>query len=304
LQISRRSLRKGLIAVGCLVGSVAYPQAAIGAGLVLLGSGLHLWSKGCLEQNRRLTTAGPYRFTRNPFYLANLLIDLGLCFVIGNPWLAAIFATLWWLSYRDTIEREEERLAALFPDEYATYRSLVPRFFPKVRPLPLALVRGRFSLDSDGLARGAEYARLVGIVIAPWVIGAAEVIRREGIAIFEGRHAGELALALLLPALWIVKLALAETFRRPETALVPWVDSSRVRLGLALVFALIALVFATRLTWLAVLPGLWSALLVLDLVGDRRRRENIGDARSGWGYSRAIATGSLVTTACVAVLSH
>lgn len=304
LRISRRSLRKGLIAAGCLVGSVAVPQAVIGAGLILLGSGLHLWSKGCLEQNRRLTTAGPYRWTRNPFYLANLLIDLGLCFVIGNPWLGAIYATLWWLSYRDTIDREEERLAGLFPDEYATYRSVVPRLIPTGRALPSGLVRGRFSFDKDGLVRGAEYARLLGIAIAPGVIGAAEMIRREGIALFGDRQAGELAFVLLLLALWIVKLAVAETFRRPETALVPWALSSRVRWALALVFAILALVVATRLVWLAVLPGLWCVLSVLDLVGDLRHRENVDNLRSGWRYSRVIATGSLVAVAGVAVLSH
>ena len=104
MRIRRRSLRKGLVAVGCLVGQVSFPAAALGGVSIGLGAALHLWSKGCLEQNRRLTRAGPYRFTRNPFYLANGLVDLGLCWVIGSPWLAMIYWPIWWLSYRETIQ--------------------------------------------------------------------------------------------------------------------------------------------------------------------------------------------------------
>jgi hypothetical protein len=221
VEVSRRSLRKGLIAVGCLVGSVIYPHAAMGGGLILLGSGLHFWSKGCLEQNRRLTTAGPYRWCRNPFYLANLLIDLGLCLTIGDPWIAAAFLTLWWISYRETIQREEQRLSELFPEAYPVYRSAVPRLIPNGRSLAPALVTGRFSFANPSLARGAEYARLLGIALAPCAIGAAEMVRHEGLGLFDGRHPAKLVFVLLLPALWIVKLALAETFRRPYTALVP-----------------------------------------------------------------------------------
>ena len=130
MRIGRRNLRKGLVAIGCLIGQVTLPAAAWGGVLIGLGGGLHCWSKGCLTQNRRLTTAGPYRFTRNPFYLANLLIDLGLCLVIGRAWLAALFVVLWAIAYRDTIADEEERLAELFGEEYARYRARVPRFWP------------------------------------------------------------------------------------------------------------------------------------------------------------------------------
>ena len=82
MRIRRRSLRKFLAVLGCVVATVSYPAAMVGGLLMLAGSGVHLWSKGCLQQNLRLTTAGPYRWTRNPFYLANLLIDLGL--EVGN----------------------------------------------------------------------------------------------------------------------------------------------------------------------------------------------------------------------------
>jgi hypothetical protein len=302
LRIRRRSLRKGLVGVGCLIGSVSFPQAAIGGGLVVVGSLLHFWSKACLEQNRRLTTAGPYRWTRNPFYLANLAIDLGLCFVIGNLWVFVLFPALWWVSYRDTIEREEGRLTALFPDEYPSYRLAVPRLVPNGRPLSSALVRGRFDLGNDALARGAEYARLLGIAIAPFAITAAELIRREKFVLLDGEHDGELALILLVPTLWLVKLALAEIFRRPETALVPWMRSLRLRLALTLVLAVATLVTVMQVIWLALLPGLWCVLLLLDIANDRRRREFSGGVGSGWRYSPAVVAGSLSASACAVAL--
>ena len=118
MRIRRRRLRKILVAVGVVFGVVGHSSAIAGVLLLVIGSGLHLWSRGCLEPNLRLTTAGPYRWTRNPFYLANLLIDVGLCFVIGRWWIALLFLPIWWLSYRETILREEARLLALFPEEF------------------------------------------------------------------------------------------------------------------------------------------------------------------------------------------
>ncbi len=49
-----------------------------GVPLILLGVALHLWAKGCLHQDREVTTTGPYRFVRHPFYTANALIDSGI----------------------------------------------------------------------------------------------------------------------------------------------------------------------------------------------------------------------------------
>jgi len=131
--------------VGCLIGTPGFATAAAGGALITFGCILHLWSKGCLEQNRRLITAGPYRFSRNPFYLANLFIDLGTCFVIGQIWVGIIYLVLWALAYRDTIEGEEAKLAALFPGQFERYVSFVPRLFPNGGVFPAADVTGHFS---------------------------------------------------------------------------------------------------------------------------------------------------------------
>ena len=237
--LRRRSLRKGLIAVGCLVGSPGSPAAAIGVVLISMGAVLHFISKGYLEQNRRLTTAGPYRFSRNPFYLANALIDLGLVLVIGLLWLGLVYGVLFAIAYRDTIAREERHLLALFPDEMPAYRATVPALFPTGRSWPQARATGRFSLANPALAEGREYARLLGIALAPGVLWAAATIRTEGWGLLGSDRATALAWILLLPVGWIVKLGLAEALRRPETRLLPFADRPAVRAGIGALFVML-----------------------------------------------------------------
>ncbi|MBK7948436.1 MAG: isoprenylcysteine carboxylmethyltransferase family protein [Deltaproteobacteria bacterium] len=184
MRIRRRRLRDALVAVGCVVavvdpcgepaGRVRFAAAIV---LLLLGSLLHFWSKGCLEQNQRLVTAGPYRFTRNPFYLANGLIDVGLCALIGRVWVAVPFLVLWWLAYRDTIQVEEERLATLFPEAFARYAAAVPRLVPTGRALPRGEAVGSFTLGNPALAAGSEYARILGVWVAAATIVAWDWVR-------------------------------------------------------------------------------------------------------------------------------
>jgi hypothetical protein len=296
LTIRRRSLRKALVIVGCLVGNLALPTATAGGVLILAGMALHFWSKGCLEQNRNLTTAGPYRFTRNPFYLANLLIDVGLCFVIGRMGVAWLYLPIWFISYRDTIKREEARLAELFPDDYEDYRAMVPAFLPTGKAWSAKRINGKFSLENEGLAKGAEYARILGILIAPIAICSAAIIRRLGTGILDGEHTLELVICVTVPALWVWKLALAETFRRPETRLFPWPifaeHRSWILIGLFFVFAYLV----TSQPWAGVLPVLWAGLVLLDALGEARSERLSLDRLKAWPYFPAIAT--LSTTSC------
>lgn len=107
----------------------------IGASLIVLGQLIHFISAGYLVKQTRLITAGPYRFTRNPFYVGNLLNDLGLIIAAQNPWLGVIYLAMFYLIVIPRrIAKEEKYLEAVFGTDYLHYCKSVPRFVPRLRP--------------------------------------------------------------------------------------------------------------------------------------------------------------------------
>ena len=110
----------------------------------------------------QLVTEGPYSLVRNPLYLGNWIIALGLSIVTRDGLLLALGPALvlaWYLK----ISREEEGfLEERFGDEYRAYAARVPRFFP---------LRGWRSVHFDpwrGMGlwfRTKEYQALIGTAV-------------------------------------------------------------------------------------------------------------------------------------------
>jgi protein-S-isoprenylcysteine O-methyltransferase Ste14 len=111
--------------------------------LCLAGQALRAWVLGQVPdgtsgQNEKLiatslNTAGPYALSRNPLYLGNLCITLGLSAVAHDPWLLLLAAALFWLQYRAIIAAEEDFLRSRFGAEFEAYCARVPRFWPRLR---------------------------------------------------------------------------------------------------------------------------------------------------------------------------
>ena len=76
-----------------------------------------------------LVTTGPYRFTRNPMYLALVLMTLGLGGVIASVWLAGSAVVLWALLDVCVVRPEERFLRRRFGVDYENYRAIVRRWF-------------------------------------------------------------------------------------------------------------------------------------------------------------------------------
>jgi len=71
---------------------------------------------------------GPYRFTRNPIYLAFSLFQLGLALWVNSVSLLITLVPAVVLMGAVVIPREERYLEARFPSEYASYKAAVRRW--------------------------------------------------------------------------------------------------------------------------------------------------------------------------------
>jgi len=81
--------------------------------------------------NRPTTTivrTGPYRFSRNPIYLAFSLLQLGISIWVNSVWLLATLAGAVALILYVVIRREEQYLERRFGARYLDYKASVRRW--------------------------------------------------------------------------------------------------------------------------------------------------------------------------------
>ena len=124
------------------------------AGLLLLGIGLALWLGGLLltawcirlfarlgqgtlapwDPTQRLVVVGPYRYVRNPMYLAVVSIIFGQAMILGSVSLL-VYGTLVWLTFHlFVLAYEEPTLRKTFGTEYDAFSANVPRWVPRLSP--------------------------------------------------------------------------------------------------------------------------------------------------------------------------
>lgn len=118
-------------------------SVAIGGPFVIAGELLRIWAVGyaggttrarTLGAARDLVTTGPYGYVRNPLYLGNFLLSLGVCLLANVYWLVAVFAVGYLFQYLPIIAVEERYLLEACGETYRAYNARVPRFLPRVRP--------------------------------------------------------------------------------------------------------------------------------------------------------------------------
>lgn len=82
------------------------------------------------------TAAGPYRYVRNPLYLGNVLLAIGIGALGPPPAMLLVIAFNLIVVYR-LIAIEERFLKTANGDIYPRYCAEVPRLLPRLRPAPL-----------------------------------------------------------------------------------------------------------------------------------------------------------------------
>jgi protein-S-isoprenylcysteine O-methyltransferase Ste14 len=112
---------------------------SLGAGIVLAGLALHVWSSATLAEGERLgpaantpVTDGPFRYVRNPIYLAGITLLLGVGLLYAPLRTVDFVVPLLLLLYFHVavIRVEEPELRRRYGAKYQAYCERVPRWLP------------------------------------------------------------------------------------------------------------------------------------------------------------------------------
>ena len=76
----------------------------------------------------RLTTEGPFSYSRNPSYLALAAIYAGIAVLRNSLWTMLLLPFVVYVIRREVIGREERYLERAFGEEYRAYRARVRRW--------------------------------------------------------------------------------------------------------------------------------------------------------------------------------
>ena len=101
------------------------------------GQNRHVWANALVE-------SGMFAHSRNPLYVANLLLFLGLA-IVHNGWaMYLIVLPFFVVAYVCIVAAEEDYLVGRFGDAYADYARRVPRWLPSLGGLSSTLRGSEF----------------------------------------------------------------------------------------------------------------------------------------------------------------
>jgi protein-S-isoprenylcysteine O-methyltransferase Ste14 len=110
----------------------------LGLILVLSGIALTAWAVATLtrahttvipwDQVSAIVASGPFRFSRNPIYLADAIAYFGGALLIHSWWPLLVLPGILWVMRRKVIDREERYLTERFGEAYREYQLRVRRW--------------------------------------------------------------------------------------------------------------------------------------------------------------------------------
>jgi protein-S-isoprenylcysteine O-methyltransferase Ste14 len=147
----------------------------VAGGIILRAwAGAHLGTHGnaARAQAPVLATDGPYRLSRNPLYVSNILVAAGAILYANAfaPWVSALFVLAIALHHAVLVRHEESVLAGIFGDAYDAYRHAVPRWVGFRRGEKPEREAGGYSLRSMLVRQGRNIAYALGAVLSIWAV--------------------------------------------------------------------------------------------------------------------------------------
>ncbi len=118
--------------------AITKPYNSVGWLIIVIGIICMIWTRQTLQRQRTtlhpteqpnsLVTTGPFRISRNPFYVGYLLVALGVATILGS--LLAFFGPLVFLVWINSkvIPTEEHNLEQVFDQRYREYKKHVRRW--------------------------------------------------------------------------------------------------------------------------------------------------------------------------------
>lgn len=118
---------------------IGWPLVAVGSTLILFAAvtlARYIGSTGAPgDPTKELVTIGPYRWVRNPIYLGDGFIILGLALLMRSP--SLIVTCIIYPFMIDVYVRkvEEPATESRFNEEYDKYKQQVPHWFPRLKSI-------------------------------------------------------------------------------------------------------------------------------------------------------------------------
>lgn len=117
----------------------AVSTTAVGALLMVLGEAWRLWgvaTAGTVTRRRsrevqKLVDHGPFAWSRNPLYVGNFLIWMGVITLSGVLWFIPVAIVLFAVEYFYIVRYEEGVLESIFGGQYLDYKARTPRWIPR-----------------------------------------------------------------------------------------------------------------------------------------------------------------------------
>lgn len=126
LFLGRKNIDATLVMLGFIIalGAAAFRLFVIGLAYIARGG------KDGRVYAEGLVTQGIYAHVRNPMYVANFLVVVGITLIYGSFWLYVVVIPLFAYIYLSITTTEEDYLREHYGAEFAAYCAKVNRFFP------------------------------------------------------------------------------------------------------------------------------------------------------------------------------